>query len=61
MRKEQLSTAFCNGFEDRHTHGLLRGEKLYRSWHWNFAWRAGWELANVLTTRPLRNEKEVRA
>lgn len=57
MRKEKLSTALCNGFEDRHSHGLLREEKLYRAWHWHLAWRVGWELANVLTTRPLRNEK----
>lgn len=55
MKKDTMGTAFCNGVEDRHVNGLLRVEQLYRfpAWH-RIGWRLGWELANLLTTRPLR-------
>lgn len=52
---DSFGTAFCNGIEDRHVNGLLRNEQLYRSTTQNqIAWRLGWEIANLLTRRPLR-------
>ncbi len=56
---DSVGTAFCNGIESRHVDGLLRVEQLYRSGPWQrFAWRLGWELANVLTQRALRTAKK---
>ncbi len=53
-----MGTAFCLGVEDRHTNRPLRVEQLYRSpWTNRLAWRLGWELANMLTQRPLRTAK----
>lgn len=58
MNKDTVGTAFCNGIEDRHVNQLLRGEQLYRLGTWQrFAWRLGWEVANMLTQRPLRTRK----
>ena len=55
---DTIGTAFCNGIEDRHVTGLLRVEHLYRRPLVNrIAWRLGWEVANVLTQRALRNAK----
>jgi len=55
---DSAGTAFCNGFEDRHVNGLLRTEQLYRSgWPQRWAWRLGWELADLLTQRGLRTAK----
>lgn len=57
-KNDTIGTAFCLGIEDRHVNGLLRKEQLYRSgWPQKLAWRFGWELANMLTTRPLRTAK----
>lgn len=59
--KDTIGTAFCNGIEDRHVNGLLRNEQLYRreAQH-RIAWRLGWELANLLSTRPLRTKGRAR-
>lgn len=58
MKSDTIGTAFCLGFEDRHANGLLRVEQLYRNGPaQRAAWRLGWEIANLLTTRPLRTEK----
>lgn len=55
MKDDTIGTAFCNGLDDRHAAGLLRNEQLYRRpWTRRVAWRLGWEIANMLTTRPLR-------
>lgn len=58
MGEDNIGTAFLNGIEDRHVNGLLRVEQLYRrtTLH-KFAWRAGWEVANLLTNRRLRTER----
>lgn len=55
MKFDSIGMAFCNGVEDRHTHGLLRNEQLYRGGPMQrCAWRVGWEIANLLTARNLR-------
>lgn len=55
---DTIGTAFCNGIESRHVDGLLRVEQLYRSGPaQRIAWRLGWEVANILTQRALRNAK----
>jgi hypothetical protein len=56
-KPDTMGTAFCYGIEDRHTNGLLHVERLYRSNAMHFAWKLGWWVAHVLTTRPLRTEK----
>ncbi len=59
--KDTIGTAFCNGVEDRHTNGLHWYEQLYRkeAQH-RLAWRLGWEVANLLTKRPLRSKGRAR-
>jgi hypothetical protein len=55
VKRDTLGRAFCNGFVDRAEFGLLRVEQLYRRTRLHrWAWRAGWEIANALTSRPLR-------
>lgn len=55
---DTVGHAFLNGIEDRHVNGLLRVEQLYRHGRsQRVAWRLGWEVANMLTRRPLRNAK----
>jgi hypothetical protein len=54
---DTLSNAFCEGIVDRHEHRLLRQENLYRFPLRRVAWRLGWEVANLLTQRPLRTAK----
>lgn len=54
-KRDTLGEAFLNGVVDRHEHGLLRVEQLYRRTKFHrLAWRAGWRVADVLTARPLR-------
>lgn len=54
-RPDTLRDAFLNGIVDRHEHGLLRNEQLYRRTKWHrLAWAAGWRLANEITSRRLR-------
>ena len=54
-RRDTFGQALCNGFVDRVEYGLLRQEQLYRRTRLHrWAWRAGWEIANALTTKPLR-------
>lgn len=55
--KNTMGTAFLNGIEDRHSHGLHWHEGLYRPTTLHVAWRLGWEVANMLTTRGLRTAK----
>lgn len=55
---DTFGTSFCLGFEDRHVNCLLRVEQLYRyPWTNRLGWRLGWELANFLTSRPLRTAR----
>jgi hypothetical protein len=55
---DNIGTAFLNGIEDRHTHGLLRVEQLYRRpRRHKLAWRLGWWTAHLLTVRPMRTGK----
>ncbi len=58
---DTIGTAFCNGIEDRHVNGLHWYERLYRHGvgH-HVAWRLGWEVANLLTRRPLRSKGRAR-
>lgn len=59
-KPDALGQAFVNGIVDRVEYGLLRKEQLYRRTRLHrWAWRAGWELANALTTKPLRTAKKV--
>jgi hypothetical protein len=57
--RDTIFRAFKNGVDDRRLYGLLRKEQLYRKpWTRRAAWRLGWELANVVTRRPLRTAKK---
>lgn len=58
MKQDTFGEAVCNGFDDRYSAGLLRVEQLYRAGPvQKLGWRLGWELANMLTQRPLRTAK----
>jgi hypothetical protein len=57
MGTDTIGQAFLNGVEDRHVNGLLRVEQLYRSGRaQRWAWTLGWVVADLLTSRKLRNE-----
>lgn len=61
MKRDTIVTAFLHGVVDRHDHGLLRVERLYRRpLRHGLAWRLGWEVGNLLTDRPLRTQRRVR-
>lgn len=54
MRRLALDTddvwqAFVLGFDDRDVLGLARKEQPYRRRSRRWAWRCGWELANLVT------------
>lgn len=54
---DSFADAFLTGFVDRHVARLMRIEQMYRfPWTNRVAWRLGWEVANLMTRKPLRTE-----